>query len=289
MQLRFGWSPINHMGKNPCMQRSLRALLAAKEARVRAGEAGVKLNFSSEEIMVTNLQCVRPCYAANASGVGQMAESEVWHDEAQPACKNIYFTPLVHSMYAMHIRRWMSAFSREALLLLRFDDLVLRPLDVLHKLAEFLQISRLPASFKVEVRAVSPRGVGGTARAARVSRPTRVPASAIGRWAARTSQRSPDCCKPARCPRRASKCCRRARGRSRTAAPTSSPHHSRASPRRISSPHTTRCYIGCSPARHFGEFSSMSDMLRMDARAPHLPHAHVSQRPDERAVANCVA
>ena len=30
MQLRLGWSPINHMGKNPCMQRRLRAILAAK-------------------------------------------------------------------------------------------------------------------------------------------------------------------------------------------------------------------------------------------------------------------
>ena len=33
MQLRFGWSPINHMGKNPCMQRRLRALLQSKEQR----------------------------------------------------------------------------------------------------------------------------------------------------------------------------------------------------------------------------------------------------------------
>ena len=40
MQLRFGWSPINHMGKNPCMQRKLRELLRAKEARASAGRAG---------------------------------------------------------------------------------------------------------------------------------------------------------------------------------------------------------------------------------------------------------
>ena len=33
MQLRFGWSPINHMGKNPCMQKSLRTLLREKQAR----------------------------------------------------------------------------------------------------------------------------------------------------------------------------------------------------------------------------------------------------------------
>ena len=35
MQLRFGWSPINHMGRNPCMQRRLREVLKAKELKVR--------------------------------------------------------------------------------------------------------------------------------------------------------------------------------------------------------------------------------------------------------------
>lgn len=89
MQLRFGWSPINHMGKNPCMQRRLRAIRGGREPGA---------NFSSEEIMMTNLECVRPCYKANASGVGKEAEGEVWHDESKPECKNIYFTPLVHSM-----------------------------------------------------------------------------------------------------------------------------------------------------------------------------------------------
>merc|ERR1719240_1746711 len=73
MQLRFGWSPINHMGKNPCMQRRLRELLRAKEERVRGLRAAglpvpnKSLAFTSEEIMVTNLECVRPCYANNAS------------------------------------------------------------------------------------------------------------------------------------------------------------------------------------------------------------------------------
>jgi len=166
MQLRFGWSPINHMGKNPCMQQQLRAILKEKEARAQRGaalasnriidslpvfssclnEPGlatpntctfdahpqpcvsigeiVKLNFTSEEIMVTNLKCVRPCYASNASGVGPEAEEEIWHNEKLPECKNIYFTPLVHSMYALHIRRWLRIFDREAMLLLRFDDLV---------------------------------------------------------------------------------------------------------------------------------------------------------------------
>ena len=65
--------------------------------RVVAGES-VKLNFTSEEIMVTNLHCVRPCYANNASGVGGEAERETWHNDQLPECKNIYFTPLVHSM-----------------------------------------------------------------------------------------------------------------------------------------------------------------------------------------------
>lgn len=32
MQLRLGWSPINHMGRNPCMQERLTALLARKKA-----------------------------------------------------------------------------------------------------------------------------------------------------------------------------------------------------------------------------------------------------------------
>ena len=108
MQLRFGWSPINHMGKNPCMQRALRSLLRAKEARVAAGAAGAgslgpngTAVFTSEEIMMTNLQCVRPCYANNASGVGAAALAETWHDEAKSECRNIYFTPLVHSMCAL--------------------------------------------------------------------------------------------------------------------------------------------------------------------------------------------
>ena len=86
MQLRFGWSPINHMGKNPCMQRSLRALLKAKEAQVAAGvpPAGAQgpnrtAVFTSEEIMMTNLLCVRPCYAGNASGLGAAAQTMTWH------------------------------------------------------------------------------------------------------------------------------------------------------------------------------------------------------------------
>ncbi|KAL1499458.1 hypothetical protein AB1Y20_011662 [Prymnesium parvum] len=150
MQLRFGWSPINHMGKNPCMQQQLRAILKEKEARAQRGEI-VKLNFTSEEIMVTNLKCVRPCYASNASGVGPEAEEEIWHNEKLPECKNIYFTPLVHSMYALHIRRWLRIFDREAMLLLRFDDLVLHPLEVLQKVAHFLKISNFAANFKYEV------------------------------------------------------------------------------------------------------------------------------------------
>ena len=33
--------------------------------------------------MVTNLECVRPCYAHNASGHGAAAQRETWHDEGQ--------------------------------------------------------------------------------------------------------------------------------------------------------------------------------------------------------------
>ena len=104
MQLRLGWSPINHMGKNPCMQRTLRALKASKEARAGAGagagagrearatgrglagsngsyKAGSngssKSGFTSEEIMRTNLECVRPCYGSGVAG------EEMWHDEAR--------------------------------------------------------------------------------------------------------------------------------------------------------------------------------------------------------------
>ena len=59
--------------------------------------------------MVANLHCVRPCYRNNASGLGEAAAQEVWHEEAVPQCRNIYFTPLVHSMYALHLRRWLQA------------------------------------------------------------------------------------------------------------------------------------------------------------------------------------
>jgi hypothetical protein len=158
MQLRFGWSPINHMGKNPCMQRSLRALLkrkeeaaAAKRAAAGAPPSNRSVVFTTEEIMVANLHCVRPCYANNASGVGAQAALETWHDEALPECRNIYFTPLVHSMYALHLRRWLSTFTRDSLLLLRFDDLVLRPLDALQRVADFLGIPHFMANFKVEI------------------------------------------------------------------------------------------------------------------------------------------
>ena len=33
--------------------------------------------------------------------------------QAQRECRNIYFTPLVHSMYALHLRRWLRIFPRE--------------------------------------------------------------------------------------------------------------------------------------------------------------------------------
>lgn len=131
-------------------RRSTPHLLHARDPPLVA-RPQVKLNFTSEEIMVTNLQCVRPCYANDASGVGPAAEQEIWHDDQKPECRNIYFTPLVHSMYALHIRRWLKAFSRDSVILLRFDDLVLRPVEVLQTLASFLQITRFPPNFKVEL------------------------------------------------------------------------------------------------------------------------------------------
>ena len=156
MQLRLGWSPINHMGKNPCMQRRLRDLLRLKEKRAIAARiAGAAYSnksttFTSEEIMVTNLQCVRPCYANNASGIGPAAAAEIWHDESLPECRNIYFTPLVHSMYALHLRRWMQTYPIDSMLLLRFDEIVLRPVDVLQRVASFLALPAFPKNFKVE-------------------------------------------------------------------------------------------------------------------------------------------
>ena len=41
-------------------------------------------------------------------------------------------------------------FSRESLLLLRFDDIVLRPVDVLQRVAKFLALPPFPSNFKVE-------------------------------------------------------------------------------------------------------------------------------------------
>ena len=176
MQLRFGWSPINHMGKNPCMQRALREILATKQQQLQrrqqqqqstgpaaasvaerlagsatGGDNASSLTFTSQEIMLANLECVRPCYANNSSGVGAAAAVETWHDEGIAECRNIYFTPLVHSMYALHLRRWFARFERDAIMLLRFDDLVLRPVDALQRIAAFLGLPLFAANFKVEV------------------------------------------------------------------------------------------------------------------------------------------
>ena len=140
------------------MQQSLRALLRVKQARMAAGRPptgaqgpNATVTFTSEDIMMTNLQCVRPCYANNASGVGAAALAEVWHDEGKAECRNIYFTPLVHSMYALHLRRWLATFARESVLLVRFDDLVLRPLEALQRIATFLGVPPFVAGFKVEI------------------------------------------------------------------------------------------------------------------------------------------
>ena len=79
-----------------------------------------------------------------------LTEAETWHDESQPECRNIYFTPLVHSMYALHLRRWLATFPRESLLLLRFDELVLRPVEALQRVGRFLGIPPFVPGFKVE-------------------------------------------------------------------------------------------------------------------------------------------
>ena len=63
--------------------------------------------------------------------------------QAQRECRNIYFTPLVHSMYALHLRRWMQTYPIDSMLLLRFDEIVLRPVDVLQRVASFLSIVEL--------------------------------------------------------------------------------------------------------------------------------------------------
>jgi hypothetical protein len=101
-----------------------------------------------QEIMRINLQCVRPCYPDGASGDD---DAVIWHDESVPACRNIYFTPLVHSMYALHLRRWLRVFPASSMLLLRFDDLVLQPLQVLQGVCAFLHTPPLDPHFKVEV------------------------------------------------------------------------------------------------------------------------------------------
>ena len=75
----------------------------------------------------------------------------MWHDESIAACRNIYFTPLVHSMYALHLRRWLRVFPVSSMLLLRFDDLVVRPLQVLQQVCAFLDTPPLDPRFKVEV------------------------------------------------------------------------------------------------------------------------------------------
>lgn len=72
------------------MQRSLRALLHDKERRVAAGAVqtpgasgpNMSVAFTSEEIMIINLHCVRPCYANNASGVGAVAKVGARRDES---------------------------------------------------------------------------------------------------------------------------------------------------------------------------------------------------------------
>mmetsp|Transcript_350 Transcript_350/g.1109 ORF Transcript_350/g.1109 Transcript_350/m.1109 type:complete len:451 (-) Transcript_350:505-1857(-) len=160
MLLRLDWSPIGHMGKNPCMQRHLLQILEVRSSAsggiparrlLAVPELDKRVALTPEEIMMANLACVRPCYPANASGLGDEGRMAVWHYEWLPECHNIHFTPLVHSMYALHLRRWLKAFDRSAFLLLRFDDLVARPLVTLQRTAQFLGIPPFDEGFKVEI------------------------------------------------------------------------------------------------------------------------------------------
>lgn len=159
MQLRLHWSPIGHMGKNPCMQRLLlqigRQGSQAPQFQIKRALSGSKTDavplLTPEDIMMTNLACVRPCYPTNASGRGDEARAAVWHDETREDCRNIHFTPLVHSLYALHIRRWLTAFDRSAFLLVRFDEIVVRPTEALARVALFLGIPPFGQAFKVEL------------------------------------------------------------------------------------------------------------------------------------------
>jgi hypothetical protein len=159
MQLRLRWSPIGHMGKNPCVQKSLlqisRRRAHAPHFQIGRALSGSRAESSSlltpEDIMMTNLACVRPCYPANASGRGHEARAAIWHDETREECRNIHFTPLVHSLYALHLRRWLTEFDHSAFLLLPFDEIVVRPTGALARVALFLGIPPFGQGFKVEL------------------------------------------------------------------------------------------------------------------------------------------
>ena len=54
-----------------------------------------------------------------------------------------------HSMYALHLRRWLQTFPLSSVLLLRFDEIVLRPIDAINKFAAFLSLPPFAQGFKV--------------------------------------------------------------------------------------------------------------------------------------------
>ena len=107
---------------------------------------GAPALFSSEEIMMVNFECARACYT-----LGNASRMETWHNDSEPECRNIHFTPLVHSLYALHLRRWLKTFPASSLLLLRFDEMVARPVQLLETVTDFLALPRFPAGFHIEV------------------------------------------------------------------------------------------------------------------------------------------
>ena len=67
-----------------------------------------------------------------------LTEAETWHDESQPECRNIYFTPLVHSMYALHLRRWLAAFDASQFGVLWLEQFKRSPFTCLHAIERFV-------------------------------------------------------------------------------------------------------------------------------------------------------
>ena len=66
--------------------------------------------------------------------------------QAQRECRNIYFTPLVHSMYALHLRRWLRIFPREPCSMVKHAVLAEAELGHLRPEAPSISRTRCPAA-----------------------------------------------------------------------------------------------------------------------------------------------